>query len=117
MMDLNYAYPSRGSFSGKKSQQNTDEKMHSSGKKPPISQRMNIGSGTPSKIGQPAAGFMDIMNQYSIPEADEDNYKSQVNVPMLQGVSTLKDKLMQPIRLHGTRNLEEEKAKARLLQD
>jgi hypothetical protein len=34
---------------------------------------------------------------------------------MLQGVSTLKDKLMQPIRLHGTRNLEEEKAKARLL--
>jgi hypothetical protein len=37
MMDLNYAHPGRSSQSGKKSLQNTDEKMHSSGKKPPTS--------------------------------------------------------------------------------
>jgi hypothetical protein len=60
---------------------------------------------------------MDIMNQFSIPEADEDNYKSQAQAPLLSGVSNLKDKLFQPIKLHGTRNLEEEKAKAKLLQE
>ena len=67
MMDLNYAHPARGS-SGKK---DIDEKMHSSGKK-----LVKVPLGVSPGNNNPG-GFMDIMNQYSIPEADEDNYKSQ----------------------------------------
>jgi hypothetical protein len=58
---------------------------------------------------------MDVMNQFSIPEADEDNYKSHAQIPLLPGVSSIKDKLLQPIRLHGTRNIDDEKTLVKML--